>query len=369
MVYLSASISTDMKSIFFTPGPSQLYFTVEEHLKKALKENIGSISHRSSQFKDIYKAADNGLRALLGIPDNFSIVFTSSATEIWERTIQGCVIENSLHFVNGAFSSKFHQTAELLGIKANHIKADPGQCASIRDYKGIEPELIAFTHNETSTGASHPLEDIYLAREVYPNALITVDAVSSLPIVDIDYSKIDSIYFSVQKCFGLPAGLGVWIVNDRFMEAALKKESLRKITGGTLRFSVIYKAALEFQTSATPNVLNVFLLAKVVEDMNLKGIDMIRREAIYKAAVLYNMIEEIEALSPFVTDTKLQSKTCIVANYSDPENIIQKLSNKGLIIGNGHGKYSKEHLRIANFPTHSKEQIELLADTLTGALG
>ena len=170
MVYLSASISTDMKSIFFTPGPSQLYFTVEEHLKKALKENIGSISHRSSQFKDIYKDADNGLRTLLGIPDNFSIVFTSSATEIWERTIQGCVIDNSLHFVNGAFSSKFHQTAELLGIKANHIKADPGQCASIRDYKGTEPELIPKEGSEVLSE-----ESISAKLPVYGTPVLEVD--------------------------------------------------------------------------------------------------------------------------------------------------------------------------------------------------
>ena len=27
-----------------------------------------------------------------------------------------------------------------------------------------------------------------------------------------DLSQIDTAYFSVQKCFGLPAGMGIWIV-------------------------------------------------------------------------------------------------------------------------------------------------------------
>ena len=44
--------------------------------------------------------------------------------------------------------------------------------------------------------------------------------------------------------------------------------------------------------------------------------------------------------------------------------IIDKLSKKGLIVGSGYGKSSDAHIRIANFPTHSKEQMELLADEL-----
>ena len=44
--------------------------------------------------------------------------------------------------------------------------------------------------------------------------------------------------------------------------------------------------------------------------------------------------------------------------------VIEQLAKKGLIIGSGYGKYANEHIRIANFPTHSKEQIEMLADNL-----
>ncbi|MDH5368030.1 MAG: aminotransferase class V-fold PLP-dependent enzyme [Cyclobacteriaceae bacterium] len=354
-----------MRKIYFTPGPSQLYFTIEEHFKSALTENIGSISHRGEQFKKIHQHADNGLRNLLNIPENFNIIFTSSATEIWERIIQSCVIENTTHLVNGAFSNKFYQTATQLGINANKIEATDGTCASINDI-GIDsnPELIAFTHNETSTGASQPLDDIYKAREQFPNALIAVDAVSSLPYIDIDYTKVDSVYFSVQKCFGLPSGLGVWIVNDRCVEATLKKESLRKSTGSSFRLSNSFKMAMNHQTPATPNVLGIYLLGKVVEDMNLKGIDMIRREIDYKAAVLYNAINQHDTLSPFVKEIQHQSKTVVVAETEKSAEIIEKLGKKGFVLGTGYGKYKSKHIRIANFPTHSKEQIEMLSDLL-----
>ena len=50
--------------------------------------------------------------------------------------------------------------------------------------------------------------------------LLAVDAVSSLPYPDFDYTILDSVFFSVQKGFGLPAGLGVWMVNDRCIAKA-----------------------------------------------------------------------------------------------------------------------------------------------------
>ena len=50
--------------IFFTPGPSQLYFTVEEHIKNALKKDILSISHRSKAFKILYQECVENIKIL-----------------------------------------------------------------------------------------------------------------------------------------------------------------------------------------------------------------------------------------------------------------------------------------------------------------
>src|SRR5690349_4699717 len=93
----------------FTPGPSQLYFTVSDHARQAFKEGIPSISHRSKTFEQISKQTTEGLRQLLNIPQDFHIFFTGSATEIWERIIQNLVEENSFHLVNGSFSKRFHE--------------------------------------------------------------------------------------------------------------------------------------------------------------------------------------------------------------------------------------------------------------------
>jgi len=55
-------------STFFTPGPAALFPTVEAHYAEAFRQNIGSISHRSSAFRKIYQHADEQLRILFGLP-------------------------------------------------------------------------------------------------------------------------------------------------------------------------------------------------------------------------------------------------------------------------------------------------------------
>ena len=44
-----------MKKIYFTPGPTELYPTTISHFKKGFSEHIGSISHRSKEFQEIYR--------------------------------------------------------------------------------------------------------------------------------------------------------------------------------------------------------------------------------------------------------------------------------------------------------------------------
>jgi phosphoserine aminotransferase len=76
-----------LNKIYFTPGPTQLYYTVPDHIKSALRNDIGSISHRSKAFEKVFIETRENLKALLGLPDSYEIYFTSSANEIWERII------------------------------------------------------------------------------------------------------------------------------------------------------------------------------------------------------------------------------------------------------------------------------------------
>ena len=282
---------------FFTPGPSALYFTYQEHLKSAMRENIGSISHRSPIFKKMYQQAIENIRTLLKLPNNYHIFFTSSATEIWERLIENCVDRETFHLVNGAFSERFYKTAIALGKDAHKIESPQGSCPGINNLMISEShELISVTQNETSTGAAQPLEDIYKLRKAFPDQILAVDAVSSLPYVNIDYNNVDTAYFSVQKCFGLPSGLGVWLVNDRCLAKADNRMKEGKNIGFYHSLPSLYEKGVKYQTPETPNTLGIYLLSKVVEDMLQKGLEQIRRETDYKAALLYNTLDKSELL-------------------------------------------------------------------------
>ncbi len=352
-------------NVNFTPGPSQLFYTVEDHARQAFKNGIPSISHRSKEFEGIYADLKSGLQELLGLPTGFHIFFTGSATEIWERSVQNLVEKNSAHFVNGAFSKRYFEIAGQLGKTTFKVESPIGSGFTELATLPEQTELIGLTHNETSTGVALPLTFINSFRDNYPNALIVVDAVSSLPYPDFDYNKIDSVFFSVQKGFGLPAGLGVWIVNEKCLAKAEKISKAGGAIGTYHSLPTLLGNEKKNQTPETPNVLGIYLLSKVIQDFNRRGIQIIRKETEYKAAILYQALEAHGLAKPFVKDKAHRSQTVIVAECGDnTERIVKHLAKVGLFAGDGYGENKKTQLRFANFPTHSKEQFELLVDTL-----
>lgn len=350
------------KHIYFTPGPSQLYHTYDYHVKKAINEEIGSISHRSNAFQKIYEATEQALKELLGIPDEFRVLFLSSATEIWERIIQNLVTEKSHHFVNGAFSKRFYEFAIELGKLSTQVVADPGKEFTTFDIPN-GTELIGITQNETSTGYAFDVNQLKAIRENNPEALISLDVVSSIPAIPTPFDLIDTTYFSVQKSFGMPAGLGVWIINEKAIDRAIALEA--KGAKGTYRkLSALIKSAEKKQTPETPNVVAIYILGKIAEDMIARGIKMIRNETIYKSTILYQTLETSNQFTPFVADKVNRSKTVVVTETPKQVQILSDLEKKKIILGKGYGVFKNDHLRIANFPAHSKEQIEMLCDLL-----
>jgi len=354
-----------MRSVYFTPGPSGLYYTVEHHLKTAFKSGITSISHRSNQFKEIFKEAETNLKLLLQLPDNYQLVFTSSATEIWEKLTDSFINTRSLHIVNGAFSNKFYKVVNNLNKEAGIIESTWGTLPEFASKTDKTYDLVGVTHNETSTGVKTPLNQLYRLKEQHPEAIIAVDAVSSLPVVDFDYTKLDTVYASVQKAFGLPAGLGVWLINDTAEERARKLSEQGVLRNSSHNIISLIDQARNYQTPSTPNVLAIYLFSQVVKDMIDRGIEQIRNDVIYKSAIMYNMLDKHSILKPFVTVKKLRSDTIIVVDSgSKTSQLLTYLASHKLMVGDGYGKMKGKQIRIANFPTHSKEQFEMLVDLI-----
>ncbi|MCP4456659.1 MAG: aminotransferase class V-fold PLP-dependent enzyme [Cytophagales bacterium] len=344
-----------MKKVFFTPGPSEIFFTYNDHMRVALRQQIGSISHRSKDFESIFEHTTSQVSEVLQLPPTYRIVFAAGATEIWERTAQNLILETSHHFVHGAFGKKFHQVAQNWGKDAQLVNIENEFIP-----QETNADLIALTMNETSTGFQHHADNLEAMRKLNPNALISLDVVSAVPGMKVNFDKVDSAFLSVQKCFGMPAGLGVWILNDRVLNVAEKvgNKSYHSIPS-------LIKFADKNQTPSTPNVLGIYLLGKIAEDMNRRGLQAIQSEINYKAALLYQTLENHSKFSIAISEKKHQSKTTIVADCDDGNTrILDYLSKQGMILGDGYGDKKDQQIRIANFPVHSKEQVELLCDSL-----
>lgn len=341
-----------MKKIFLTVGPSQLYPTVPGHIRQGLKDNIGSISHRSAQFSEIYKEASGAVRTLLDVPPDRHVFFFGSATEAMERILENTVEKYSYHFVNGTFSKKFYTIATQLKKQAEIYEVPLGLGFDLKK-ANISPttELICITQNETTGGTDFPMEDVYKLKKLYPKAFIAMDIVSSVPYVKIDFSKVDMVFFSVQKGIGLPAGLGVAIINNAALEKAQYLLDKGLSIGSFHNFLILAEKEKKFQTHETPNVFEIYLLGKTCNDMITEGIDKIRKETEIKAKMIYDFFDKSK-FRPFVSDTTVRSKTTIVIGTNgNSVPVLKYLAEKGFVVSSGYAEMKEKQIRIANFPS------------------
>jgi phosphoserine aminotransferase len=355
------------KQLFFTAGPSQIYPSLETHIKSAMEAQVMSMSHRGKEFEKLYGDIDFWLKKLLGIPEDYHVLFFSSATEIWERLIQNCVERSSFHFVNGAFGERFRWTSAMLGRNALSVVVPDGTSF---DYGSVdvpdEAEMLCFTHNESSTGVMLRVADIHAMAKRYPDKLVAVDAVSSMPYPDFDYEILDAVYFSVQKGFGLPAGLGVLILSPRAFETSLLLKNKGISIGSYHSFPVMVDAAAKRQTVETPNVFALYLFARVLEDFNAFGIDAIRQHTDTKARLLYEFFESDPEFNPAVHGIRDRSATLVVVNVGGrAKQFVELAAHAGYEIGYGYADRKQDQIRIANFPAHSVADMEGLIGALT----
>jgi phosphoserine aminotransferase len=366
-LFRSFALSLFMKNTYFTPGPAELYPTFYEHLQRAMDEQIGSISHRSQRFRDIYKFTDEQLRTLLSIPATHGIFFMGSASEVWERMLLNCVEHESFHLVNGSFSQKFYDYAIALHKHAHVLEKPFGEGFDAADIQVPEyAEVVCLAHNETSSGVQMRTSEIHKLKRKYPKKLFCVDMVSSAPYPELDFGLIDSAFFSVQKAFGMPAGLGVWIASQACLEKAERLQKVDSLTiGAHHTLPVLWKNYKTFETPATPNVLFIYILGKIAEDFNRIGIDTIRRQTEEKARMIYKFLESSDAYEPFVKQERHRSQTVVVATTKQPSaEVITGAKAANMIVGSGYGKFKDSQIRIANFPATSAEQVSALIDQL-----
>lgn len=373
----------------FAPGPTRLHPLVPGELARMAAEGYLSESHRSAPVRREIARADEALRALLQVPADHRVLFLSSATEAMERTLQALlpgasgsdVPPRTLHLVNGAFASRFHRIAEGLGMKATaQVRPDGGAFRAAEVDLPQGTTLLALTQNETSTGARIPPDEVRALAEAARSrgALVAADLVTGWPTEPVSAGWLDAGFLSVQKGFGLPAGLGVLVVSPALLERARAGVEEGSAPGRPLgpgpffHLPALAAAAERHETAATPNTLAIRLLARVAEACLARGEGALAREAEAAFHRWWGAMERL-GLLPFVEDADLRSRTVAVvvrpegSPVRDPE-FLARLRARGFVVGDGYGRHKGAHLRVAHFPVHDAPAQEALLDALAELL-
>jgi phosphoserine aminotransferase len=347
---------------FITPGPSQPYPKLRAFLSDALTQDVISLSHRSKPFMGIYKQTDETLKAIMEIPEDYRIVFMGSATEAMERIVEGVVISRSHHFVYGAFSEKWYEMAQQLGKKPTITKVEHGNHFTKKQLSVPEDtELVCLTQNETSTGAAFPLEVLNYVIDNAHDALIALDVVSSAPMIQLPWEKLDLVFFSVQKAFGLPAGLGVLIMSPKALKKAQYVQDQGISIGSYHSLLGLAEAGTKYQTPETPNVLGIYLLSRVARDMQEIGIKGIIAENRRRSALIYETLDNNRQIETFVKEPNWRSFTVAVIDIrGGSRRLHDELVERDLIPAKGYGSFKDQHLRLANFPSIETESFDSL---------
>lgn len=343
--------------ISFYPGPSRIHDDIPRYVKEAAKKGILSINHRSDEFMHISEKTIGLLKKKLNIPDDYTLFFTSSATECWEIIAQSLVARRSYHLYNGSFGQKWYDYTKRICSGVRQYPFEREELVNPKKYRfGAEGGVICITQNETSNGTQVSNETIRLVSENNPNHLVAVDATSSMAGIALDFAAADIWFASVQKCFGLPAGLAVMVCSPRAMEQVEKIGERDHYNSLTFMAEMMEK----WQTPFTPNVLGIYLLMRVMEDS--KSIEAVEKKLVKRYNGWVDFFGNSSNLTHLVKNTAAHSFTVIpVAAPAEVVTTIKKeAKKKGLLLGEGYGELKASTFRIANFPAIKKEEIEKL---------
>ncbi|MEE8277864.1 MAG: aminotransferase class V-fold PLP-dependent enzyme, partial [Thermoanaerobaculia bacterium] len=204
---------------FFLPGPTY----VPQQARQALTRS--SLGHRSPEFKRLYASLSPRLQQVLRTREDV-LILTGSSTLAMESAVVSVVRSSVLNLTCGAFSERWTDICLAHGLEADRVAVPWGQ--------GVDPELVrqalrrkpyeavTLVHNETSTGVISPLEEIAGVVREESDALLLVDAVSSLggARVETDAWGLDLVLAGLQKALALPPGISLCSLSERAAQRA-----------------------------------------------------------------------------------------------------------------------------------------------------
>jgi aspartate aminotransferase-like enzyme len=263
----------DNKLMLMIPGPTPV---PEAALLAMAKHPMG---HRSKEFDAIFAECTENLKWLHQTSSDV-LSLTVSGTGAMEAGIINFLSAGDRVLVgtNGKFGERWAEVAEAYGLNAEIIKAEWGQPLDPENFRekleaDTEKQIkaVIITHSETSTGVLNDLETINRHVKAHGEALIMVDAVTSLGAVSVpmDAWGIDVIASGSQKAYMIPPGLGFVAVSPKAWEAY----KTAKLPRYYLDLGKYRKEAAKNTTPFTPPVNMFFGLQVTLQMMKAEGLE------------------------------------------------------------------------------------------------
>jgi phosphoserine aminotransferase len=273
----------------FSAGPAVLPLPVLEEAQRdmlglpGVGMSVMEISHRSKTFDEIYGRAETGLRELLGIPDNYHVLFLQGGASLQFSMIPMNFLpaEASADYViTGSWGKKALKEAKRAG--ATNVAATMADGGFTRvpgvDELKLHPKAayVHITTNETIEGVEWKQEP-----EVGSVPLVA-DASSDILSHPIPVDKYSLVYAGAQKNIG-PSGVTLVIMRD---------DLLQRIPDG-LHTMLDYRTHVENKSLYnTPNTWGIYIISLVCKWLQEKGgLEAMHRENEKKAQLIYDAID------------------------------------------------------------------------------
>ena len=349
---------------FFLPGPTY----VLERVRQAMTQH--PIGHRGPEFKQLHARIRRRLPQVFRTSGEVILV-TASGSHVWDMAVASSIGADVLNLTNGAFSERFHTVSKAWGKKADQVSVPWGQPLDpdlVRQALRRKPyEAVTLAHNETSTGVLNPLAEIARVVREESEALIYVDAVSSLagaPVETEDWG-IDLLFTGCQKALALPPGLSLVTVSERFLDKA-RQMPHRGYYTDLVRYYDKHCAGATVTTPAIPQIwaldqqLDV-ILAEGMEQRWQRHRELRQRTESGAADRGFTYASATAGASPTVSCLRPP------AGMSAPD-LVARLRDQGITVGGGYGAWKPETFRIGHMGEVRMKDLEVLLSAIDGLL-
>jgi phosphoserine aminotransferase len=324
-------------------------------------------SHRQKPVKALVGEIRSGLRELFALPDGYEVALgNGGATAFWDAAAFGLIERRSAHLTYGEFSKKFATVASGAPFLEDPVvlDAEPGDAPDVLE-AGAQAgaagaDVIAWAHNETSTGVMVPV----MRPPAAGRALVAIDATSGAGGLPVDVEASDVYYFAPQKGFAADGGLWVALLSPAAQERIAALNAGDRWIPDFLSLSTALENSVKDQTYNTPAVSTLFLFADQVRWMlDGGGLDWCVGRSRQSSDHLYGWAEAHELATPFVADAAKRSLVVGTIDFADSVDaaaLAARLRANGIVDVEPYRKLGRNQLRVGMFPAVEPADVQAL---------